>query len=67
VDDLGEVLSGYHLWHATRADLLRRLDDTAGAAAAYRKALDLATSAADRDLLLRRLAEITSGRATSRS
>ncbi|MGB9378144.1 MAG: sigma-70 family RNA polymerase sigma factor [Mycobacteriales bacterium] len=63
VDDLGEVLAGYHYWHSTRADLLRRLEDHAGAAAAYRRALDLATSAADRDLLRRRLAEVTAAEA----
>lgn len=59
VDGLAGSLDDYHLWHATRADLLRRLHDTAGAAAAYRRALDLATSVADRELLLRRLAEVT--------
>src|SRR3954451_20052960 len=34
-------LDAYHLFHATRADLLRRLDRAGEAAAAYREALEL--------------------------
>jgi len=45
---------------ATRADLLRRLDRPAEAAAAYRKALELTATDAERRYLKRRLAE-TSG------
>ena len=50
-------LDGYHLWHATRADLLRRLGRTEEAAAAYRRAHDLATDPADRRFLAGRLTE----------
>lgn len=45
------ALEGYHLLHATRADLLRRLGDSAGAHAAYGRALDLATSPSERRFL----------------
>ncbi len=58
VEGLAADLPSYHLLHSTRADLLRRLGRDAEAAAAYRTALALARSPADRDLLLRRLAEI---------
>ena len=54
-------LEGYHLLPATRADLLRRLGRRAEAADAYREALGLATTDAERRFLARRLAE-TSGR-----
>jgi RNA polymerase sigma-70 factor (ECF subfamily) len=53
------VLDGYHLLPATRADLLRRLGRTDEAAAAYREALGLATTDAERRYLGRRLAEVT--------
>ena len=50
---------GYHLLPATRADLLRRLGRNAEAAAAYRDALALTASDAERRYLERRLAETT--------
>jgi RNA polymerase sigma-70 factor (ECF subfamily) len=50
-------LDGYHLLHATRADLLRRLGRDAEAAGAYRRALALATNPVERAFLSRRLAE----------
>ncbi|MEA2901013.1 MAG: polymerase sigma-70 factor, subfamily [Actinomycetota bacterium] len=53
------ALPGYHLLPATRADLLRRLDRFADAAAAYRQALALAANEADRRYLTRRLAEVS--------
>jgi RNA polymerase sigma-70 factor (ECF subfamily) len=53
------VLEGYHLLPATRADLLRRLDRTSEAADAYREALTLTTTDAERRYLDRRLAEVT--------
>jgi RNA polymerase sigma-70 factor, ECF subfamily len=53
-------LAGYHLLPATRADLLRRLGRPAEAAAAYRQALELAATDAERRYLARRLAETTS-------
>ena len=52
-------LDGYHLLHAARADLLRRLGRTGEAAAAYLQALELATNPAERDFLERRLAELS--------
>ena len=54
-----EALAGYHLLPATRADLLRRLGRDEEAAAAYREALDLVTSDAERRYLTRRLSETT--------
>lgn len=54
------ALEGYHLLPATRADLLRRLGRTDDAAGAYREALGLATTDAERRYLGRRLAEVTS-------
>ncbi len=59
VDDLAGrgTLDGYHLLHATRADLLRRLGRTAQAQAEYERALALATNAAEQAFLRRRLEE----------
>ena len=55
-------LTDYHLLHATRADLLRRLGRTAEAAAAYREALSRAPADAERRrYLTRRLQETGSG------
>jgi RNA polymerase sigma-70 factor, ECF subfamily len=61
VDELeaSGALRGYKLLPATRADLLRRLDRQAEAADAYRVALDLAATDAERRYLARRLAEAT--------
>jgi RNA polymerase sigma-70 factor (ECF subfamily) len=56
VDDLD--LDRYHYLHSTRAELLRRLDRTADARAAYRRALELVHSDAERRFLERRLAEL---------
>ena len=58
VDDLADTLDGYHLFHAARADLLRRLDRPLEAAAAYERALELATNPAERTFLAARLAEV---------
>src|SRR5204863_5840005 len=57
VDELAGALGAYHLWHSTRADLLRRLGRRAEARAAYRKALELAQNEAERRYLTRRLVE----------
>jgi RNA polymerase sigma-70 factor, ECF subfamily len=51
-------LAGYHLLPATRADLLRRQGSYALAAAAYREALTLASTDAERAYLQARLDEI---------
>jgi RNA polymerase sigma-70 factor, ECF subfamily len=52
VDELD--LGGYHLYHAIRADLLRRLGRDEEAAAAYDAALALTGNAAERGFLARR-------------
>jgi RNA polymerase sigma-70 factor (ECF subfamily) len=54
-------LGGYHLFHATRADLLRRLGRDVEAAAAYGEGLALATNAAERRFLEARRRAVTSG------
>ena len=51
-------LADYHLFHATRADLLRRLGRRPEAAAAYERALALATNGQERAFLARRLGEV---------
>jgi RNA polymerase sigma-70 factor (ECF subfamily) len=51
-------LDGYHLLHATHADLLRRLGRRQEAALAYRRALDLTANRAERDFLAARLREV---------
>jgi RNA polymerase sigma-70 factor, ECF subfamily len=55
IEDL--PLARYHLYHATRADLLRRLERHTEAAAAYRRALELTGSEPERRFLWRRLEE----------
>ena len=50
VDDL-RGLERYHLWHSTRAELLRRLGRDEEAAAAYSRALELAPSETERTFL----------------
>jgi RNA polymerase sigma-70 factor (ECF subfamily) len=54
------ALAGNHLLPATRADLLRRLGRPAEAASAYRRALALAGTDAEREFLSRRLTEVAS-------
>jgi RNA polymerase sigma-70 factor (ECF subfamily) len=54
-----EGLDGYHLFHAARADLHRRLDQRDEAAASYRDAIALATNESERRFLERRLAEVS--------
>jgi RNA polymerase sigma-70 factor (ECF subfamily) len=51
-------LDGYHLLHATRADLLRRLGSSAEAAASYERALALVSNNSERRFLERRLREM---------
>jgi RNA polymerase sigma-70 factor (ECF subfamily) len=55
--DEGE-LTEYHLLHAARADLLRRLGSHDEAARSYRRALELATNVSERRYLERRLQEL---------
>jgi RNA polymerase sigma-70 factor, ECF subfamily len=54
-------LDRFHVFHAVRADLLRRLGRTAESAAAYEAAIARAGNAAERAFLERRLRLITSG------
>jgi RNA polymerase sigma-70 factor (ECF subfamily) len=51
-------LDRYHYLHSTRAELLRRLDRTEEARAAYERALELVHAEAERRFLERRLAEL---------
>ena len=60
IEELGRsaLLDQYYLFHAARADLLRRLNQTVGAAAAYRKAAALATNPVEVNFLHRRLRQL---------
>jgi RNA polymerase sigma-70 factor, ECF subfamily len=58
VDALENDLCGYHLWHAARADLLRRLGRNPEAAAAYQEALARVENPVERRFLERRLATL---------
>lgn len=51
-------LADYHLAHATRADLCRRLGRTHDAAESYRRALELTNLEPERRFLERRMAEL---------
>ena len=51
-------LDGYHLLHAARADLLRRIGASSEAAKSYTKALELVTNDSERRFLERRLREV---------
>jgi RNA polymerase sigma-70 factor (ECF subfamily) len=55
-------LDEYHLLHAARADLLRRMGSTVEAAKSYERALALATNESERRFLKRRLREVQSPR-----
>jgi RNA polymerase sigma-70 factor, ECF subfamily len=54
----GLELDSYHYLHATRGELLRRLDRAGEARAAYERALELVHSEAERRFLEQRLAEL---------
>ncbi|HEY7012679.1 MAG TPA: sigma-70 family RNA polymerase sigma factor [Streptosporangiaceae bacterium] len=54
VDRLEGKLAGYHAYHATRADLLRRLGRSQQSRAAYDKAIELAGNTAETAELTRR-------------
>jgi len=53
-DRLQDELAGYHAYHATRADLLRRLGRTLDSRAAYDRAVDLTGNTAEAARLTRR-------------
>ncbi len=54
VDRLADKLAGYHAYHATRADLLRRLGCSQQSRAAYDRAIELAGNTAETAYLTRR-------------
>ena len=60
IDDLGASgkLDDYYLFHAARADLLRRLHRANEAQHAYRRALELATNRVEQNYLKRRISEL---------
>jgi RNA polymerase sigma-70 factor, ECF subfamily len=64
IDRLASALDAYYLFHAARADLLRRLGDSESAAEAYRRAMELAANPVERAFLDRRLRELEAGAAS---
>jgi RNA polymerase sigma-70 factor (ECF subfamily) len=56
----GNDLENYHLLHATRADLLRRMGSAEESARSYTRALELVTNESERRFLERRLREVQS-------
>jgi RNA polymerase sigma-70 factor (ECF subfamily) len=60
VDGLEAALSSYHAFHATRADLLRRLGSSEQARRAYDRAIELSGNAAEARALRRRRDRLTS-------
>lgn len=64
LDALGQsgALNDHHLFHAARADLLRRAGAVADAAASYGCAIDLASNDAERRYLQRRLTSLNAER-----
>lgn len=56
---LAETLSDYHLYHAARADLLRRAGRKEESALGYRRALQLVGNEVERTYLRRRLDEVS--------
>ena len=61
------ALDNYYLYHASRADLLRRLHRNDESAAAYRHALSLATNTVEQNYIERRLRELTNSKTGGRS
>jgi RNA polymerase sigma-70 factor (ECF subfamily) len=51
-------IDGYYLYHATRADFLRRLGPREEAAEAYRRAIELTENAVEREHLERKWTEL---------
>ncbi|MEV4251346.1 sigma-70 family RNA polymerase sigma factor [Streptosporangium canum] len=58
IDRLEDKLAGYHAYHATRADLLRRLGHSQQSRAAYDKAIELAGNTAETAYLTRRRGQL---------
>ena len=57
----GDNLEGYHLLHAARADLLRRMRRLSEAARSYRRALELVSNDSERRFLEKRLFQVEEG------
>ncbi len=57
MEPLADELDRYHLFHAARADLLRRTGRAGEAKAAYRRAVELVTNPVERRYLMQRLSE----------
>jgi RNA polymerase sigma-70 factor (ECF subfamily) len=60
LDRLAPELDDYHLFHAARADLLRRSENFEAAAQSYARALEIVTNDSERRFLKRRLREVQS-------
>lgn len=60
VDRLGDALAGYRAFHATRADLLRRLGRIGEARAAYGRAIEVPGNAAETAYLTQRRDQLAS-------
>jgi len=60
IDALGSTgdLESYHLFHAARADMLRRMNLPTDAAEAYARALSLVTNESEKRFLQRRIIEV---------
>ncbi|MHC5747643.1 MAG: RNA polymerase sigma factor [Nostoc sp.] len=58
IDRLAPELDTYHLFHATRADLFRRVGALEEATQSYTRALELVTNDSERRFLERRLREV---------
>jgi RNA polymerase sigma-70 factor, ECF subfamily len=58
MEPLADELNRYHLFHAARADLLRRSGRTSEAKLAYQRALDLATNPVERRYLMMRVSQV---------
>lgn len=67
VDRLSDTLGDYHAWHATRAELLRRLGRSAEAAASYDRAEASTDNTAERAYLARRRGELVARERPGRS
>ena len=61
VEAVAPALEGYHLWHATRAELLSDLGRSDEAAASAGRALERTANPAERHLLAERLQFYTAG------
>ena len=59
IDQLADVLAAYHSFHAARAELLRRLGGNTEAVAAYDRAIELSSNAAEIATLTRRRNALT--------